>query len=182
MNMDEHDIQDENPVHRAHRCSKTLIAIGSNLGDSMEIVDWAFEQLQTLSTKVIQKSSLWRSTPVDCPEGSPDFINAVAGITPAEDESPESLLVKLQALEMEAGRRPKVVLNEPRPLDLDLISFGEEQCVSTALTLPHPRFHERRFVLAPLAEIAPEAILPGQTQTVAELFAALETDEILVRL
>jgi len=155
------------------------IAIGSNLGDSIATVQSAFEQLQSLSQTPVVRSSLWRSTPVDCPEGSPDFINAVAGITPTEEETPESLLVKLQALEMEAGRRPKVVLNEPRPLDLDLICFGGEQCASTTLTLPHPRFHERRFVLAPLSEIAPEAILPGQTQTVAELLAALESDEIL---
>lgn len=158
------------------------IAIGSNLGDSIATVQSAFDQLQSLSQTPVIRSSLWRSTPVDCPEGSPDFINAVAGVTPTEEEIPESLLVKLQALEMEAGRRPKVVLNEPRLLDLDLISFGEEQCASTALTLPHPRFQERRFVLAPLAEIAPEAILPGQTQTVSELLAALESDEILVRL
>ena len=155
------------------------IALGSNLGDPIAIVQSAFEQLQSLSQTPVVRSSLWRSTPVDCPEGSPDFINAVAGIIPIEDETPESLLVKLKALEMEAGRRPKVVMNEPRPLDLDLISFGEVQCGSTALTLPHPRFHERRFVLAPLAEIAPEDILPGQTQTVTVLLAALKSDEIL---
>ena len=158
------------------------IAIGSNLGDSIATVRSAFEQLQFLSQSAVLRSSLWRSTPVNCPEGSPDFINAVAGIVPAEEETPESLLVKCQALEIEAGRRPKVVMNEPRPLDLDLISFGEEQRTSSALTLPHPRFHERRFVLAPLAEIAPEALLPGQTRSVAELLAALETDELLTPL
>ena len=158
------------------------IAIGSNLGDSIATVQSAFEQLQFLSQSAVLRSSLWRSTPVNCPEGSPDFINAVAGIVPAEEETPESLLVKCQTLEIEAGRRPKVVMNEPRPLDLDLISFGEEQRTSSALTLPHPRFHERRFVLAPLAEIAPEALLPGQTRSVAELLAALETDELLTPL
>ena len=73
-------------------------------------------------------------------------------------------------------------MNEPRPMDLDLIAFGDEQRQGAQLTLPHPRFQERRFVLGPLAEIAPVAILPGQSVTVAELLARLETDETLKRL
>jgi len=182
MNTDAHDSQDSNPEHRDDPCSMTLIAIGSNLGNSVEIVEWGFDQLQTLSTTPIQTSSLWRSTPIDCPPSSPDFINAAATITPLQNETPESLLAKLQALEITAGRQPKVLMNEPRPLDLDLIAFANEQRSTLALTLPHPRFHQRRFVLAPLAEIAPEAKLPGQTQSITELLADLDTDETLIRL
>ena len=99
-----------------------------------------------------------------------------------DGETPESLLEKLQALEVQFGRQPKVVMNEPRPLDLDLIAFRDEQRQGAQLTLPHPRFQERRFVLEPLAEIAPETILPGQSVTVTELLARLEADETLTRL
>ena len=158
------------------------IALGSNLGDPVATLQSAFAELKTLSRKPIQQSSLWRSTPVDCPPDSPDFINATAALTPLDGETPESLLEKLQALEVQFGRQSKVVMNEPRPLDLDIIAFGDEQRQGAQLTLPHPRFQERRFVLEPLAEIAPEAILPGQTVTVAELLARLETDEKLTRL
>ena len=91
-------------------------------------------------------------------------------------ETPESLLAKLQRLEQEFGRRPKRVLNEPRPLDLDLIAFGRETRVSKELTLPHPRAHERRFVLQPISEIAPDLILPGQSQNVARLLGELPPD------
>ena len=155
------------------------IALGSNLGDTAATLQSAFAELQTLSRKPIKQSSLWRSTPVDCPPDSPDFINAAAALTPLDGETPESLLARLQALEVQFGRQPKVVMNEPRPLDLDLIAFGDEQCQGAQLTLPHPRFQERRFVLEPLAEIAPEAVLPGQSGTVAELLARLEADETL---
>lgn len=158
------------------------IALGSNLGDTAATLQSAFAELQTLSRKPIKQSSLWRSTPVDCPPDSPDFINAAAVLTPLDGETPESLLEKLQALEVQFGRQPKVVMNEPRPLDLDIIAFGGEQRQEAQLTLPHPRFQERRFVLEPLAEIAPEAILPGQSVTVAELLARLRADDTLTRL
>jgi 2-amino-4-hydroxy-6-hydroxymethyldihydropteridine diphosphokinase len=86
------------------------------------------------------------------------------------------LLAKLQSLEKEFGRQPKKVLNEPRPLDLDLIAFGAEVRTTPMLTLPHPRAQLRRFVLQPLVEIAPGLILPGQTRTVAELLRTLDGD------
>src|SRR5258705_7979432 len=104
----------------------TLISLGSNLRDSAALVRAAVERLATLSAEPLVKSSLWQTAPVDCPPGSPSFVNAAAALTPKPDETPESLLVKLQTLEKEFGRRPKAVLNEPRPLDLDLIAFGNE--------------------------------------------------------
>jgi 2-amino-4-hydroxy-6-hydroxymethyldihydropteridine diphosphokinase len=85
-------------------------------------------------------------------------------------------------MESEFGRRPKLVLNEPRPLDLDLIAFGREVRESDALVLPHPRAHQRRFVLQPLAEIAPDLILPHQQKSIGELLQELPGDEMLVRL
>jgi len=150
-----------------------LIALGSNLGGSQKILCAVLARLQQFSDEPLLKSSLWQTSPVDCPPGSPKFVNAVAGLIPQKNETPESLLAKLQALEKEFGRRPKKILNEPRPLDLDLIAFGNEVRSTAPLTLPHPRAHQRRFVLQPLSEIAPDLILPGQTRTVTQLLAGL---------
>jgi len=159
-----------------------FIALGSNLGDSRKILLDAMVQLQNISAAPILKSSLWRTSPVDCPPDSPKFLNAIVALTPRAGETPESLLEKLQALERELGRAPKKILNEPRPLDLDLIAFGNETRHSPALILPHPRAHTRRFVLQPLNEIAPELVLPGQTQTVAQLLAGLRDDKSCVKI
>ena len=153
-----------------------LVALGSNLGDSRQTIRLALDRLQEYSAEPILKSSLWQSAPMDCPPGSPPFINAVAGLVPRPDEVPESLLAILQSLERQFGRAPKTVLNEPRRLDLDLIAFGAVVCRAPQLVLPHPRVHLRRFVLQPLSEIAPDLILPGQIKTVAQLLANLQPD------
>ena len=150
-----------------------LIALGSNLGDPKANVLAAFDRLERLSARPILRSSLWFSEPVDCPPGSPPFVNAAATLFPRVRETPESLLAKLQTLEMEFGRQPKLVLNEARPLDADLIAWGTEHRQSPFLTLPHLRAHLRAFVLCPLAEVAPDFILPGQTQNIAALAAML---------
>lgn len=159
-----------------------LIALGSNLGDSVAVIHEAFERLQELSSAPVCKSSLWQTAPVDCPPGSPPFVNAAVALTPLPGETPESLLAKLQALEKEFGRRPKVVLNEPRPLDLDLIAFGAETRNTPGLILPHPRAHLRRFVLQPLSEVAPDHVLPGQSLGIQALLATLPPDEFMRRL
>ncbi len=98
------------------------------------------------------------------------------------EETPETLLVKLQAIEREFGRPPKRSLNEPRPLDLDLIAFGDERRETKDLTLPHSRAQARRFVLKPLSEIAPDFVLPGQTRTVAQLLKDLPPGEVVAKL
>ncbi len=160
----------------------SYIALGSNLGDSRQIIADATARLQDFSDEPILKSSLWRTSPVDCPPGSPVFVNAVAALVPRAGETPESLLKKLRALEKEFGRHGRKIINEPRPLDLDLIAFGDETRNSPDLILPHPRAHLRRFVLQPLSEFAPELILPGQGKTIAQLLAKLpagETVELL---
>jgi 2-amino-4-hydroxy-6-hydroxymethyldihydropteridine diphosphokinase len=135
------------------------------------------DRLQELSERPIGRSSLWRSAPIDCPPGSPPFVNAVVEIVPRPDETPETLLTRLQTLEKEFGRLPKTILNEPRPLDLDLIAFGQRTCATPQLTLPHPRAHCRRFVLEPLAELAPDLVLPGQTKAVRELLTGLGSEQ-----
>lgn len=158
------------------------IALGSNVGDSPSIIRRAMDQLETLSLKPLYRSSLWQTTPVDCPPGSPTFLNAVVGLSIQPGETPSSLLSKLLAMEKDFGRRPKKILNEPRRLDLDLIAFGVETSTRPELILPHPRAHERRFVLQPLNEIAPDCYLPGHRRTVSQLLTALVSNEITVRL
>jgi 2-amino-4-hydroxy-6-hydroxymethyldihydropteridine diphosphokinase len=151
---------------------QALIALGSNLGDSHATVLAAMDALDRLSALPLRRSSLWESAPVDCPPGSPMFVNAAVALEPTADETPESLLEKLQALERQFGRHPKKVLNEPRRLDLDLIAFGREVRSTRTFTLPHPRAHLRRFVLAPLNEVAPDFVLPGQRRTIRALLKA----------
>jgi 2-amino-4-hydroxy-6-hydroxymethyldihydropteridine diphosphokinase len=150
-----------------------FIALGSNLGESADIIHRAIERLQSLSAGPLLRSSLVETMPVDCPAGSPPFVNAVVGVRPISGESPRSLLRRLRELEKEFGRQPKKILNEPRVLDLDLLAFGSRIVNSPELVLPHPRAHLRRFVLEPLNEIAADFILPGQTKTVRELLLAL---------
>ena len=162
--------------------SLVIVALGSNLGDSRRIILDAMTRLQNFSGQPILRSSLWQTTPVNCPPGSPLFVNAVVGFAPQKNETPESLLQKLRALEQEFGRRPKKVLNEPRPLDLDLIAFGTETRNSPGVVLPHPRAYLRRFVLQPLSEIAPDLVLPGQFKTISQLLAGLPDEEMVARL
>ena len=159
-----------------------IIALGSNVGDSQSILVGAMDCLAALSARPLLKSSLWQTTPVDCPPGSPMFLNAVVGLVPPPAETPELLLAKLFQIEKDFGRKPRNILNEPRRLDLDLIAYGSETRTTEWLTLPHRRAHERRFVLHPFSEIAPDHILPGQQKTVVELLAALGPGEKLVRL
>lgn len=150
-----------------------IVALGSNLGDSTSILKQAIERLRLLSAGRMEVSSFWRSAPVDCPAGSGEFVNAVAVLEAQKDEQPRRLLRKLQELEKEFGREPKRVLNEARPLDLDLIAFGRMRMSTKSLIVPHPRAHLRRFVMAPLAEIAPGYVLPGQNRTAGEILDGL---------
>jgi 2-amino-4-hydroxy-6-hydroxymethyldihydropteridine diphosphokinase len=158
-----------------------LVALGSNLGDSASLIRSAFDRLQELSLEPVRRSSLWETAPVDCPPGSPPFTNAAAALTVHQGETPESLLLKLRNLEKEFGRRPREVMNEPRPLDLDLIAFDGEVRHAPDLVLPHPRAHLRRFVLQPLSEVAPDVVLPGQDRSIAELLRALPPGEAVTR-
>jgi 2-amino-4-hydroxy-6-hydroxymethyldihydropteridine diphosphokinase len=159
-----------------------IVALGANMGDSRQNILRAMGRLEELADGPVIKSSLWQTAPVDCPTGSPAFVNAAVGFRPRTGETPESLLTKLQALEKEFGRRPKKVSNEARPLDLDLVAFAGEVRHGEFLVLPHPRAHERRFVLQPLAEISPDVILPGQSRTAAELLEMLPAGESVERL
>lgn len=154
-----------------------IVAIGSNMGRSREAIQAAITHAKFITDHPILRSSIWETTPIDCPPGSPNFLNAVVAFVPQKGETPESLLKKMQDLEKVLGRQPKKILNEPRPLDLDLIAFGNEVRNTPELILPHPRAHLRRFVLQPLSEILPEFVLPGQVKTVAQLLSELPSDD-----
>jgi 2-amino-4-hydroxy-6-hydroxymethyldihydropteridine diphosphokinase len=159
-----------------------IVALGSNLGDSPRILLDAMGRLQVLSDKPLLKSSLWETSPVNCPPGSPKFVNAVVGLVPKENETPESLLKKLKELEKEFGRTPKKISNEPRLLDLDLIAFGQEVRNSPDLILPHPRAHLRKFVLKPLNEIVSDFVFAGQRRTVSEFLGVVVSEEMVIKL
>lgn len=159
--------------------AEVYIALGSNLGDSLGILRQATRQLAAWSDLPMRASSIWSSSPVDCPHGSPRFLNAMVVIHVKAEMSATAFLERTQALEREYGRRKKQVMNEARPLDLDIIDWNQEIIQSPALILPHPRAHQRRFVLAPLAELAPTRILPGQHQTVKQLLENLVSEETL---
>jgi 2-amino-4-hydroxy-6-hydroxymethyldihydropteridine diphosphokinase len=146
------------------------IALGSNLGDREENLAVATDRLARLG-RVETCSSLYETEPVGFHD-QPAFLNAVLALETKLEPLP--LLYALLAIERELGRdRSKGVLNGPRTLDLDLLLMGDTVIVGEELTLPHPAFVRRRFVLVPLAEIAPSLRHPQRNQTMAELLALL---------
>jgi 2-amino-4-hydroxy-6-hydroxymethyldihydropteridine diphosphokinase len=121
----------------------------------------------------VRASSLWNSEPLGDPD-QPWYVNAVVELELDAASDPHALLARLRALERAAGRpdaRPK---NAPRVLDLDLLLFADAVVKSAELTVPHPGLTRRRFVLAPLAELAPALVLPGETRNVAALLQDLD--------
>ena len=131
-----------------------VVALGANLGDARETVQQAIQNLSTLqNTRLIKASSCYRTAPHQAQ--GPDFINAVVLLETTL--SARQLLMDLQDLEHAAGRT-RSYQNAPRTLDLDLIFYGDQVLNTSELTLPHPRWHERAFVLHPLAEICPERV------------------------
>jgi 2-amino-4-hydroxy-6-hydroxymethyldihydropteridine diphosphokinase len=144
------------------------VGIGSNLESPRALVEAALAELDRVpETRVVKRSSLYRSAPVGF-ASQPDFFNAVAELStglPAE-----RLLAELQRIEASHGR-VRSFRDAPRTLDLDLLLYDDEVRRSPSLTLPHPRMHERAFVLEPLVEIAPAVSVPRRGRA-ADLLAA----------
>ena len=140
------------------RLETAYVGLGANLGEPRATLSAALALLAALSgTTLVAASSFYRSAPVAA--SGPDYLNAVAEL--ATRLGPQALLIELQRIERRFGReRPK--RNAPRTLDLDLLLYGERCLDAPGLQLPHPRLHERAFVLEPLAEIAPHLVLPGR--------------------
>ena len=140
------------------------VALGANLGDAVGTVLQALRDVAGLpETQLVNASSLYRSAPYEAQ--GPDFINAVALVN--TQLSPLALLHALQALELQHGRE-RPYLNAPRTLDLDVIFYGDVVLETPELTLPHPRWHERAFVLRPLAEVWPEGVSATQLAAVKD--------------
>lgn len=139
------------------------IGLGANLGPARQSLTQALHALGQLPhTRLLGHSRLYRSAPVDAT--GPDYLNAVAALQTGL--MPQQLLAELQRLEQAAGRqRPH--RNAPRTLDLDVLLYGDAHINTPELTVPHPRMHQRAFVLQPLAELAPERVPAAALQAVA---------------
>ena len=159
-----------------------LMALGSNLGDSPVVIRAAMQRIEQLAQRSGRRSSLWSSSPVECPPGSPRFVNAAMMLPLPTLFSPDRWLTTMQALEREFGRSAKIVMNEARSLDLDIISWGSVIQTSPALTLPHPRAAIRQFVLQPLSELCPNVVLPGQSRSITQLLGDCPPDPLLKRI
>lgn len=147
---------------------RAFVALGSNLDDPAAQVSHAFGELGALpGTRLIAHSSLYRSAPWGYAD-QPDFINAVAEIETRLE--PRQLLEMLLEIEHRRGR-VREFLNAPRVLDLDLLMYNGLIHHEHGLTLPHPRMHERAFVLQPLTEIAPDCMIPGLGRAAVHLAA-----------
>ena len=151
---------------------QAVIGLGANLGDRLGALQSARDALRELSSGGgrFQQSSIYRTEPVGCPQGAGNFFNAVVVMTWVGTAL--DLLAELQRIERAHGRVRSGEPNEPRTLDLDLLVFGGERMAHPDLVLPHPRLHERSFVLEPLAEI------DGEMQVVkgGEMVSALLTE------
>ena len=143
-----------------------FIGLGSNLGDREKILLSALTLLADSSKiEFLSTSSFYETAPVlDNPDGcvadQPDYLNAVCQIK--TDLSARLLLVRLLEIEKQCGRERKNQEHGPRTLDLDLLIYGETICKTAVLSVPHPRLHNRAFVLYPLMEIVPDLVVPGR--------------------
>ena len=150
-----------------------VVALGANLDSRVGTPAATFaavcKELAVLAAGELRCSSYHQTAPEYCPPDSPPFLNAVVLFRVAGAPSAQELLGQLQTLEASFGRSRSKVVNAPRSLDLDLIAYGDRELASPELTLPHPRSCQRLFVLEPLAELAPQLVLPGCSVSVQML-------------
>lgn len=138
-----------------------FVGLGSNLGSTAaypkDNVLQAIEKLKALSDEPLLISSLLESKPLDCPPGSPDFVNAVVAVNPEQNETALSFLHALQQIENSMGRKRSGLKNEARIIDLDLLVFKRVEISTNELILPHPEIVNRDFVTEPLQELLTES-------------------------
>ena len=155
--------------------STAVFALGSNLGDRLENLQGALTTLRsTPDVIVVDVSPVYETEPVGAPEGSPTFLNAVVVIETTLQ--PRTLLERAHAIEDAYGRN-RVELNGPRTLDVDLLIVGRREVSDEHLQLPHPRAHERAFVLVPWHDVDPGASIPGKG-LIADLLDQVDTSGV----
>jgi 2-amino-4-hydroxy-6-hydroxymethyldihydropteridine diphosphokinase len=161
---------------------RAAIALGSNLGDRLANLQSARDRIRGLDgmTEPTVQSAVYETSPVDCEPGAQNFYNAVIEI--GFEKSADALFEALQKIEQALGRERNRERNLSRTIDLDLLYCGSERRSDALLQLPHPRMTERKFVLQPLCDIAPDLRLPGQTKNVGELLAQLQDQGKITRL
>lgn len=151
---------------------KAGIGIGSDLGDRLEHLKQARDFLRSVSDDGwLLAAPVYETPPVDCAPGTPAFLNTVVEIE--SSLLPDELMRRLLQFEESHGRPNVHGRNAPRTVDLDVLYFGDVVMKEGVVTLPHPRMHERRFVLQPLADIRPDLVVPGLGRTVRQLLALL---------
>lgn len=146
--------------------AKAYISLGSNLGNRTAALKSAVTVLQREGLGITRVSCVYETAPVECADETPLFLNAV--IEGEWDGTAEELLHTALAVEKEYGRT-RSEKNAPRTLDIDILLYGNETCDTADVTIPHPRMHERLFVLAPLCELAGEETHPAMEKTYKEL-------------
>jgi 2-amino-4-hydroxy-6-hydroxymethyldihydropteridine diphosphokinase len=157
---------------------KVYIGIGTNIEPRFDRMEHAFLELDALAP-ILEKSSIYETSPVGHLD-QPHFLNAA--VTLKTDLLPEELLVELREMEEELGRRHRERWHE-REIDFDILLYGNEIVNFDHLRIPHPELHKRKFVLEPLAEIAPDVVHPVLGKTIAELNVSLiDNDQTIVRL
>lgn len=160
-----------------HLTFNAYVGLGSNLGDRAGNLLLAVRGMLDAGLSVARLSSVYETEPVGVPAAQPLFLNMVAELAfdAAALPSPEQLLARLLRIEYALGRRRDETL-APRPIDLDLLLYGDAQSETDFLTLPHPRLHLRRFMLAPLCELAPELTHPKLQTPLRQLLDATPDD------
>jgi 2-amino-4-hydroxy-6-hydroxymethyldihydropteridine diphosphokinase len=155
---------------------RAYVAVGSNLGDRWARLAQAARALRAEPrVSLLRASRVWDTAPVGPPQ--PRYLNAALELE--VELPPVPLLAALRRIELGAGRVRTGARWGPRTLDLDLLLLGERELRAPGLVVPHPRLAARRFVLAPLAELCPERVVPGTGRTVAELLALAAPEDLL---
>ena len=149
--------------------ARVFIGVGSNEGDRLEVISNAVRALGGINgIRLVQMATIAETEPVGGPPQAP-YLNTVVEVETRL--SPRELLRTLQAIERRLGRIPSSERWVARPIDLDVLLYDDRVMQEPDLCIPHPRMHERRFVLEPLAQLAPQCVHPALKQTIAELLA-----------